>query len=91
MLTPLILLSSVTESIISQLNLIEWDHLPPPQVAEQSEPGVASQWYRGREHDEPSPPHTPHSSTRRVEPTRKSQPTRCEQNKYIDIILYYTH
>lgn len=52
-------------------------HLPPPQVAEQSDPGVDSQWYLGREQDEPSPPQTPHSSTRRVEPTRRSQPTLC--------------
>ncbi|CAH2260393.1 jg15520 [Pararge aegeria aegeria] len=50
-------------------------YLPPPQVAEHSDPGVASQWYRGREQEDPSPPQTPHSSTRRVEPTRRSQPT----------------
>lgn len=51
---------------------------PPPQVTEQSDIGVRSHWQSGRAQDDPSPPHTPHSSTLLVEPMRRSHPTLCK-------------
>lgn len=51
-------------------------NLPPPQVTEHKDIGAISQWYSGCEHEPPSPPHTPHSSTFFALPIFKSQPTR---------------
>lgn len=59
-------------------------HSPPPQDTEHPVPFLP-QRYRSFEHDEPSPPQTPHSSTLAFEPISRLQPTLCA-NKNATII-----
>lgn len=62
-------------------------NLPPPQDTEHPVP-FFPQWYRSLEHEEPSPPQTPHSSTLALDPISRLQPTLWKKEKIR--YLYYS-